>query len=624
MGRYSKFDREKQRKKYDDILIRRKKEQAEIDQCYNDSLKFQLLNKSIAFRKSDLFGDSNYNRNMGNLLQYQNSNEITFGTLISEESISNSFVSKRKNRSIGRSKIPIYNDKTSGKYSFLVDAVINYNWKYARSADILKTSELRSPWSFINDGNDHIKTGFQKITLPHYAKIYMLEYQHHINKNMKGKRYKQMKGSNYLKSMTRNLGITDAVNELTDQTTKDIEGMVYEKFMSKIVISGVTGYIGDDQMAQFILKHFEKYINPRHVLNEVGQYSFGYSNKHGEKSLTYCTGIFHIHSKKYGHHLVKYKYEQIGRFDRVEYFGNSDLLLEFDVKNGVYGYQTNGFVLNIFGPNHTKIRKMILKTLVKELKGKEYSEDIFQSMRVSCLRNSSLQSFNIPKSGCINNRIVFPGKEQVEKELEKWVNSRGVYTQNHIPYKFSVLFEGAPGTGKTSWVYSLVEKYGYKLIKIELDNEMRSSDLTELTNTLGNVCENPEIEPTIILFDEIDLMIEQDKKESLRNMIRVIDAIPENTIICATTNHIENLDPAVLRSGRFDRIIHMHDFNREYAEKYCKNIGIENYKEFIDKLESGSENHTFNPARLATYATEQLATEKGIQMKLKVLEEDVE
>ena len=179
-----------------------------------------------------------------------------------------------------------------------------------------------------------------------------------------------MKGSNYLKSMTRNLGITDAVNELTDQTTKDIEGMVYEKFMSKIVISGVTGYIGDDQMAQFILKHFEKYINPRHVLNEVGQYSFGYSNKHGEKSLTYCTGIFHIHSKKYGHHLVKYKYEQIGRFDRVEYFGNSDLLLEFDVKNGVYGYQTNGFVLNIFGPNHAKIRKMILKTLVKELKSK--------------------------------------------------------------------------------------------------------------------------------------------------------------------------------------------------------------------------------------------------------------
>ena len=153
---------------------------------------------------------------------------------------------------------------------------------------------------------------------------------------------------------------------------------------------------------------------------------------------------------------------------------------------------------------------------------------------------------------------------------------------------------------------------------------MRSSDLTELTNTLGNVCENPEIAPTIILFDEIDLMIEQDKKESLRNMIRVIDAIPENTIICATTNHMENLDPAVLRSGRFDRIIHMHDFNREYAERYCKNIGIENYKEFLDKLEGGSENHTFNPARLATYATEQLATEKGIQMKLKVLEEDVE
>ena len=499
---------------------------------------------------------------------------------------------------------------------FIVET--NY-WEYHHSAYVIWSKRCERYRYLLGDNDSEFM--FDQTSIP---LLYELEYQHHINKKMKGKRYKQMKGSNYLKSMTRNLGITDAVNELTDQTTKDIEGMVYEKFMSKIVISGVTGYIGDDQMAQFILKHFEKYINPRHVLNEVGQYSFGYSNKHGEKSLTYCTGIFHIHSKKYGHHLVKYKYEQIGRFDRVEYFGNSDLLLEFDVKNGVYGYQTNGFVLNIFGPNHAKIREMILKTLVKELKSKEYSEDIFQSMRVSCLRNSSLQSFNIPKSGCINSRIVFPGKEQVEKELEKWVNSRGVYTQNNIPYKFSVLFEGAPGTGKTSWVYSLVEKYGYKLIKIELDNEMRSSDLTELTNTLGNVCENPEIEPTIILFDEIDLMIEQDKKESLRNMIRVIDAIPENTIICATTNHIENLDPAVLRSGRFDRIIHMHDFNREYAEKYCKNIGIENYKEFLDKLEGGSENHTFNPARLATYATEQLATEKGIQMKLKVLEEDVE
>ena len=633
MAKYSDKEIKEKRAKYADFIARykaiqrqKKKEKAEVDQCYNDSRKFLLLNESITFRKSELFGDDNYRRNMNDLLRFRNEMETSFGSTDSVESISYAFV--RNPVLSGKKVYPLDksgSERVSYKYSALVNNAISDTWKYAPAADILKPniSGPKSTWSFINDANDHVKTGFRKIVMPNYASP-MLEYQHHINKKMKGKRYKQMKGSNYLKSMTRNLGITDAVNELTDQTTKDIEGMVYEKFMSKIVISGVTGYIGDDQMAQFILKHFEKYINPRHVLNEVGQYSFGYSNKHGEKSLTYCTGIFHIHSKKYGHHLVKYKYEQIGRFDRVEYFGNSDLLLEFDVKNGVYGYQTNGFVLNIFGPNHAKIREMILKTLVKELKSKEYSEDIFQSMRVSCLRNSSLQSFNIPKSGCINSRIVFPGKEQVEKELEKWVNSRGVYTQNHIPYKFSVLFEGAPGTGKTSWVYSLVEKYGYKLIKIELDNEMRSSDLTELTNTLGNVCENPEIEPTIILFDEIDLMIEQDKKESLRNMIRVIDAIPENTIICATTNHIENLDPAVLQSGRFDRIIHMHDFNREYAEKYCKNIGIENYKEFLDKLEDGSENHTFNPARLATYATEQLATEKGIQMKLKVLEEDVE
>jgi hypothetical protein len=159
-------------------------------------------------------------------------------------------------------------------------------------------------------------------------------------------------------------------------------------------------------------------------------------------------------------------------------------------------------------------------------------------------------------------------KESLVEDISKFKNSRLRYRSLGVPYHRGYLFYGPPGTGKTSLVSALAERFGMSIYAINLAH----------FNDRSLVCAMNEVERnSIILFEDIDCMKSGDARPNtedaacdaktklastkedrngitLSGLLNALDGFsaPDNVLFVMTSNHIEGLDPALLRPGRID------------------------------------------------------------------------
>lgn len=182
---------------------------------------------------------------------------------------------------------------------------------------------------------------------------------------------------------------------------------------------------------------------------------------------------------------------------------------------------------------------------------------------------SNVQAYT-PRS--LDSVILKPGeRDRLVEDIEKFRASRERYRHLGVPYHRGYLLYGPPGTGKTSLVSGLAAKFGMSLYAVNLTE---FNDRT-LKRAINDVPQN-----AVILFEDIDCMksgnrrTEQRDRDrtvapatqgekndpadrfgvSLSGLLSVLDGFhaPENVLFVMTTNHIESLDPALLRPGRID------------------------------------------------------------------------
>lgn len=168
-------------------------------------------------------------------------------------------------------------------------------------------------------------------------------------------------------------------------------------------------------------------------------------------------------------------------------------------------------------------------------------------------------------------------KEYLHPGTRRWYSNRG------IPYRRGYMLFGPPGTGKSSLCFAVAGSLHLKIYLISLNSKSLTEDgLASLFQSLPQRC--------IVLLEDVDTAgltnsrsetaasdaqqlltpsssdpgDETAKKEnkspqgiSLSALLNIIDGVAssEGRILVMTTNHIEKLDPALLRPGRVDMTI---------------------------------------------------------------------
>lgn len=142
-------------------------------------------------------------------------------------------------------------------------------------------------------------------------------------------------------------------------------------------------------------------------------------------------------------------------------------------------------------------------------------------------------------------------KQRVVSQLRQFLASRDVYAQYGVPWKRVHLFSGPPGTGKTSFCFALASAFKQHLAKLTVNPRLTASHIETLFASVPK--------RAFVLLEDVDALFvgrEAAGKQNLdfSTLINSLDGVAtqQGLVVFLTTNHLDTLDPALLRPGRVD------------------------------------------------------------------------
>lgn len=150
---------------------------------------------------------------------------------------------------------------------------------------------------------------------------------------------------------------------------------------------------------------------------------------------------------------------------------------------------------------------------------------------------------------------------QISIFLQEW-EQRSMLMEKGLNPGTNILLVGKPGTGKTMLAKHLATQLNLNLVTLDLSVSM-SSLLGKTGQNLRKVFQYVKQNPCVLLLDEFDAIAKRrDDVSDLGEIKRIVnvllmelDNLSMTSIVVATSNHPELLDPAVWR--RFDRVINV-------------------------------------------------------------------
>lgn len=165
----------------------------------------------------------------------------------------------------------------------------------------------------------------------------------------------------------------------------------------------------------------------------------------------------------------------------------------------------------------------------------------------------------IPPNGEPLDSMVMSHEARIlTQDIRQWFADRAWCHEHKVPWRMGYLYEGPPGSGKTTHARG---------IAVELDLPVHVFDLATMNNEDLRLAwkEMTDNAPCMALLEDIDRVFDGDRNVTPQGsltfnaLLNEIDGIErhDGVLLIITTNHMDKVDPALKdRRGRVDQIVH--------------------------------------------------------------------
>ncbi|MEB3780740.1 MAG: CDC48 family AAA ATPase [Desulfurococcales archaeon] len=172
-------------------------------------------------------------------------------------------------------------------------------------------------------------------------------------------------------------------------------------------------------------------------------------------------------------------------------------------------------------------------------------------------------------------------KQELREAVEWPLKYPKIFEEMGITPPKGILLFGPPGTGKTLLAKAAATESGANFIAVR-GPEILSKWVGESEKAVRKIFERArQVAPAIVFFDEIDAIapargFRHDTSgvtdRIVNQMLTELDGIVplQNVVVIAATNRPDIIDPALLRPGRFDRLIYVPPPDKEARKEILK------------------------------------------------------
>ena len=265
-------------------------------------------------------------------------------------------------------------------------------------------------------------------------------------------------------------------------------------------------------------------------------------------------------------------------------------MVENESGNSNIQMTTKTCTLEIYGKNHKDVDDFIsnafqhYKDIVKtKITDKRYI--IYPSIK-------SHSKYELTNEKTFDSLFI-PNKNNIVKLIDSFVNKQDKFAIRGFPQKLGFMLYGPPGTGKTSLIKAIAHYTQRHIVSVPLKQIKSNKKLMELMFGLKLEHENENEDEddihlcynnTIFVMEDIDaacdIVHSRDAKTKnkdndaldLAGILNVLDGAVDcpGRIVIMTTNHIEKLDPALIRPGRINMKIHLDYIKQREASEMIK------------------------------------------------------